>query len=259
MYVKQNSKHAAYNYESSLHSCVNSVIFKAPDIKERGLEPDADFIPLDLDDCKSDSDTVPSDLLGPVGFYSALVGRISYEDQDPKPVNCKHNEDDAYPAPVLNQSFISLSETSQNSAIAHFMKHRQSSMQGRGHKRRATIQLDVHSHLSSTRSCAIAKKVPFSFEGDKIPVTSVKALSRPALAELEQNRGTVIKESKEQVGYLVRDTQGRSGEDSEKSKLMRPSFAERVANLRVQSCSSNSQALLMPSPRKLTCTLLADE
>lgn len=238
MYAKHNANHAAYNYGSSLHPPrIKSVIFKAPDIKEQGLEPDADFIPLDLDDCKSDSDTVPSDVLGPVGLYSALAGgSINYEDQDPEPFNGKHNEDGWYPAPVLNQSFISLSETSENSAIAHFMKERQSSMLGRGCKRRATIQFDGHSHLPSSRSCTIGEKVPFSFEGDKIPVTSDKALNRPALAELKQNREAVTKERKREVGYLVQDTQGRSGDDdSEKSKLVRPSFAERVANLCVQS------------------------
>ena len=97
----------------------------------------------------------------------------------------------------------------------------------------------------------------FSFEGDKILVTSDKALNRPALAELEQNRDAVTKERKQQVGYSVQGTQ-RSGDDSEKSKLMRPSFAEGVANLRVQSCSNNSQSLLMQSS-KLTCPLVADE
>jgi hypothetical protein len=258
MYAKQNAKHAAYNYGSSLHPRIKSVIFKAPDIKEQGLEPDADFIPLDLDDCKSDSDTVPSDLLGPVGLYSALAGKFSYEDQDPEPFSGKLNEDDGNRAHVLNQSFISLSETSENSAIAYFMKERQLSMLGRGCKRRATIQFDGHSHLPSLRSCTVAKKVPFSFEGDKIPVTSDHALNRPALAELEQNRETVTKERKQQVGYSVQDTQSRSGDDSEKSKLMRPSFAGRVANISVQSCSSNSQSPLMQSS-KLTCTLLADE
>jgi hypothetical protein len=35
----------------------------AMDTKEQGLELDADFIPLDLDGCKSDSDTFPLDLL----------------------------------------------------------------------------------------------------------------------------------------------------------------------------------------------------
>ena len=239
MYAKQNAKYAAYNYEPSLHPRVKSVIFKAPDIKEQGLEPDADFIPLDVDDCKSDSDTVPSDLLGPVGLYSALAGSNGYEDQDPEPFSGKHNEDDGSPAPVLNQSFISLSETSENSTIAHFMKERQSSVQGRGCKRRATIQFDGHSHLPSPRSCATAKKVPFSFEGDKIPVTPDKALNRPALAEVEQNREVVTKERKHQIGYWVQDTQSRSGDDSEKSKLVRPSFAERVANLHVLSCSTH--------------------
>ncbi|KAM0918550.1 hypothetical protein ACQ4PT_009049 [Festuca glaucescens] len=236
MYAKHNAKHAAYNYGSSLHPPrIKSVIFKAPDIKEQGLEPDADFIPLDLDDCKSDSDTAPSDLLGPVGLYSAIAGSISCEDQDPEPFNGKHNEDGWYPAPVLNQSFISLSETSENSAIAHFMKERQSSMLGRGCKRRATIQFDGHSHLPSSRSCTIGEKVPFSFEGDKISVTSDKALNRPALAELKQNREAVTKERKWEVGYSVQDAQSRSGDDdSEKSKLVRPSFAERVANLCVQ-------------------------
>uniref|UniRef100_A0ACD6ACY7 Uncharacterized protein n=1 Tax=Avena sativa TaxID=4498 RepID=A0ACD6ACY7_AVESA len=256
MYAKQNARHAAYNYESSLHPRMKSVIFKAPHVKEQGLEPDADFIPLDLDDSKSDSDTVPSDLLRPAGLYSALAGRTSCEDQDPEPFNGKQNEDDMYPAPVLNQSFIALSETSENSAIAHFMKERQSGMQGRGCKRRAPLQFDGHSHLPSPRSCTIAKEVPFSFEGDKIPVISGKALNRPALAELEQNREAVIKERKQQLGISAQDTRSRSGDDSEKSKLVRPSFAERVANLRVRSYS---QSLLMPSPRKLTCTLLADE
>ncbi|KAM0918549.1 hypothetical protein ACQ4PT_009049 [Festuca glaucescens] len=222
MYAKHNAKHAAYNYGSSLHPPrIKSVIFKAPDIKEQGLEPDADFIPLDLDDCKSDSDTAPSDLLGPVGLYSAIAGSISCEDQDPEPFNGKHNEDGWYPAPVLNQSFISLSETSENSAIAHFMKERQSSMLGRGCKRRATIQFDGHSHLPSSRSCTIGEKVPFSFEGDKISVTSDKALNRPALAELKQNREAVTKERKWEVGYSVQDAQSRSGDDdSEKSKLV---------------------------------------
>ncbi|CAM0913015.1 unnamed protein product [Alopecurus aequalis] len=240
MYAKQNAKYAAYNYESSLHPHMKSVIFKAPDTKEQGKEPDADFIPLDLDDCKSDSETVPSDLLGPVGFYSALAGSISYEDHDAEPFVGKHNEDDGYPAPVLNQSFISLRETSENSAIAHFMKERQSSIQGRGCKRRATIQFDGHSHLPSLRSCTTGEKVPFSFEGDKIPVASDKALNRPALAEVEQNREAVItKERKRQAGHWVQDTRTRSEDDSGKSKLTRPSFAERVANLlRVQSCSS---------------------
>uniref|UniRef100_A0ACD5XXJ3 Uncharacterized protein n=1 Tax=Avena sativa TaxID=4498 RepID=A0ACD5XXJ3_AVESA len=257
MSAKQNARHAAYNYKSSLHPRMKSVIFKAPHVKEQGLEPSVDFIPLDLDDCKSDSDTVPSDLLRPVGLYSALAGRISCEDQDPEPFNGKHDEDDMYPAPVLNQSFIALSETSENSAIAHFMKDKQAGMQGRGCKRRAPLQLDGHSHLPSPRSCTIAKEVPFSFEGDKIRVTSGKALNRPALAELEQNReAAVTKGRKQQLGCPAQDARSRSGDDSGKSKLVRPSFAERVANLHFQSYS---QSLLMSSPRKLTCTLLADE
>uniref|UniRef100_A0A8I6YJK1 DCD domain-containing protein n=2 Tax=Hordeum vulgare subsp. vulgare TaxID=112509 RepID=A0A8I6YJK1_HORVV len=259
MYGKQNAKHAAYNYESSLHPHIKSVIFKAPDIKAHVLEPNADFIPLDLDDCKSDTDAVPSDILGPAGLYLALPGSIINEDQDPEPFKVKHNEDDMYPAPVLSQSFHSLCETSQNSAIAHFMKERQSSMQGRGCKRMSTLQFDGHSHLPSPRSSTIAKKVSFSFDGDEISVTSDKALYRPALAELKQNREAVTKERKQQVSYTVQGTQSKSGDDSEKrSKLMSLSFAERVANLRVKSCFGSSQTLLMQSS-KLSCTLLPDE
>ncbi|EMS50549.1 hypothetical protein TRIUR3_34218 [Triticum urartu] len=242
MYGKKNAKHAAYNHESSLHPHIKSMIFKAPDIKAQVLEPNADFIPLDLDDYKSDSDAVPSDLLGPAGLYLALPGSIINEDQGPEPFNVKHNEDDMYPAPVLSQSFHSLCETSQNSAIAHFMKERQSSMQGRGCKRMSTLQFDGHSHLPSPRSSTIAKKVSFSFDADEISVTSDKALNRPALAELEQNREAVTKERKQQVSYSVQGTQSKSGDDSKKrSKLMSLSFAERVASLRVKSCFGNSR------------------
>ncbi|VAI70982.1 unnamed protein product [Triticum turgidum subsp. durum] len=259
MYGQKNAKHAAYNHESSLHPHIKSMIFKAPDIKAQVLEPNADFIPLDLDDYKSDSDAVPSDLLGPAGLYLALPGSIINEDQGPEPFNVKHNEDDMYPAPVLSQSFHSLCETSQNSAIAHFMKERQSSMQGRGCKRVSTLQFDGHSHLPSPRSSTIAKKVSFSFDADEISVTSDKALNRPALAELEQNREAVTKERKQQVSYSVQGTQSKSGDDSKKrSKLMSLSFAERVASLRVKSCFGNSQSMLMQSS-KLSCTLLPDE
>lgn len=248
MYSKQNAKHPH----------LKPVMFKAPDIIEKGLEPNADFIPLDLDDCKSDSNTVLSDILGPVSFDSALAGRVSYEDQDPEPLIGKHNDDDGYLSPVLNQSLISLSETSQNSAIAHFMKERQSSMQGRGCKRRAILWFDEHSELSSPRSCTVAKKVSFNSGGDEISLISDKQLHRPALAELEQNREAVTKERKQEGCYSVQDTEGRSGDDSEKrSKLMRlyPSQKGLLNNMSRAAPGVVSHG----RSSKLTCTLLPDE
>lgn len=260
MYAKQNAKHAAYKYESPLRPRPKSVIFKAPDIKEKSLELNADYIPLeldDLDDCKSDSDAVLSNMLGTVSFYSALLSSISYEDRDPKPFNGKRDEGDGYHSPVLNRRFISESETGQNSAIAHIMKERLSSMQGKGCKRK--VQFNEHSDLSSP-SCTMAKKVFFNFGGDEISVTSDKALQRPAHAELEENREAIIEKRKQEVGCLVQDIQSKGGDVSAKrSKLMSLSFPEGLTNKRVQSCSRNSQSLVTQSGIKLTYTLLTDE
>ncbi|KAL6606728.1 hypothetical protein ACP70R_042381 [Stipagrostis hirtigluma subsp. patula] len=261
MSAKHSGKRAAHEPESPLHPCPKPVAFKAPDIKDKSIEPDDDYIPLELDDCECDSDADQSTMLGTVSFYSTSESNISYEDQAAKPFNGKHNVDDRYHSPVLNQRLISESETSQNSLIAHVMKESKSSLQAKGCKRKAIVQLDELADLTSPkRGCTVSKRVSFSFGGNGISVTSDKALDKPALVELEQNSEAVFKERKQRVGFSPQDIQIKERDVSAKrSKLMNLSFAERLRHQHAQSCSRNSKSQVTQTGIKLTCTLLADE
>ncbi|XP_062233483.1 uncharacterized protein LOC133930773 [Phragmites australis] len=227
MSAKHDGKFAAHKHECPLHPRPKTVPFKAPDIKDKCLEPDADYIPLELDDpddWKSDSDADQSTLLGTVNFHSTLESTISYDDQVPKPFNGKHNEDDRYHSPVLNRRLISECETGRNSVIAHIMKESKSCLQSKGCKRKAIVQLDELSGvLSPRRNCSVAKKVSFSFGGNEILVTSDKVLRKPALAK---NIEAVV-EGKEVVGFSPEDNQSKERDVSAKmSKLINLSFAE---------------------------------
>uniref|UniRef100_A0A0D9WMG1 DCD domain-containing protein n=1 Tax=Leersia perrieri TaxID=77586 RepID=A0A0D9WMG1_9ORYZ len=239
MDTKQNAKHHACKYESPLHSPLKSVIFKEPDVKGESLEPNADFIPLEVDDCKSDSDAALSDILETVSFYSAQEGCISCEDQDLKPFNGKFNGDDGHRSHVLIPGFNSECETSRNSVSSHIVKERQSSLQAKGCKRKAVHEFDEHS--SPMRGCTMTKRVSFSFSGEEISVTSEQALNRPS-TELDQTRKASIEEEKQDVGCLVQKTQSKGEDVSAKIKLMSLSLPEGLES-RVRSYSSNSQSL----------------
>ncbi|KAJ1258242.1 hypothetical protein BS78_10G059900 [Paspalum vaginatum] len=219
MYAKHNGKHTAHKHES----WPKPAVFKAPDTIEKSKPDDTDYIPLELGDCNSDSAANRSTLMGTVSFHSMMEGIISSEDQVPKPVNVKHNEDDRCHS-QLNQRFISESETDQNSAISHIMKSKSQAM---GCKRKAIVQLDELSDvLSPMRACDMAKNVSFSFGVNGISATSDKALLKPTLAELQQNREAVLKERKEQLGFSPQDTRSESDASAKWSKLMRLSFVE---------------------------------
>ncbi|CAN6208515.1 unnamed protein product [Urochloa humidicola] len=253
LYAKHNGKHRAHKHESPVHSWHKPVVFKAPDILEKSKPDDADYIPLELDDCNSDSDANQSTLAGTVRFHSTMESNISRGNQVPKSCNGKHNEDDRCCSPVLNQRFISESESGHNSVCAHILKESKSKLQAKGCKRKAIVQLGERSDvLSPIRACGMAKKVSFSIGGNGISVTSDKASCKPTLADLQHNREAVLKERKEQIGFSCRDIQSKERDASAKmSKMMRPSFAERVRNQHAQSCARNGI--------KLTSTLLADD
>ncbi|CAL5051337.1 unnamed protein product [Urochloa decumbens] len=261
LYAKHNGKHHARKHESPLHSWHKPVVFKTPDILEKSKTDDADYIPLELDDCNSDSDANQSTLMGTVSFHSTMESNISCGNEVPKSFNGKHNEDDRCCSPVLNQRFISESETGQNSVFAHIMKESKSKLQAKECKRKAIVQLGERSDvLSPMRACSMAKKVSFSFGGNGISVTSDKASRKPALAELQHNREAVLKERKEQIGFSPRDIQNKERDASTKmSKMMRPSFAERLRNQHAQSRAKNSDLQVTQSGIKLTSTLVTDE
>ncbi|KAL5224763.1 hypothetical protein ABZP36_011402 [Zizania latifolia] len=255
MQTEQNAKHDAYKYESPLHPPPKSVVFRAPDVKGESLEPNADYIPLELDDCNSDSDADLSDTLETASFCSALEGGITYEDQDLKPFNGKFNGDDGYHSPVLIPGHDSECETGRNSLFSHIMKERRSSLQAKGCKRKA-LQFDEHS--SPRKGCTMTKRVSLSFSSEEIFDTSEKASHKPAFTELEQKKETFIEERKEEVDCLVQNIQNKSEGVSAKIKLMSLSLPEGLAN-RVHSCSSSSQSLVTQTGIKLTCTLLTDK
>ncbi|KAL6898006.1 hypothetical protein ACP4OV_006602 [Aristida adscensionis] len=264
MSAKHSGKRPAHEPESSLHPCSKPLAFKAPVIKNKSLEPDDNYIPLeldDLDDYKCDSDADQSTLLGTVSFYSTSESNISSEDQVAKPFKGKHNVDDSCHLSVLNQKLISESETDRNSLIAHMMKEGKSNLQAKGCKRKAIVHLDGFSDLAAPKKGrTVAKRVSFSFGGDGIAVTSDKTSHKPALAELEQTREAVLKEGKQGVGFSPQDIQIKERDVSAKrSKLMNLSFAERLRNQLAESCSRNSQPLVSQSGIKLTCTLLTDQ
>ncbi|KAF8733042.1 hypothetical protein HU200_015401 [Digitaria exilis] len=236
MYAKHNGKHPAHKHEPSRHRWHKPVMFKSPDILEKSKPKDADYIPLELDDCNSDSDASQSTLMGTVSCHSTMESNISCGNQVPKPCNGQHNEDDMCRAPVLNQRFISGSETGQNSAFAQIMKESRSKLQAKVCKRKATVQLDELSDgLPPMRACSMAKKVSFSFGANGIYVTSDKASCKPTLSELQQNREAVMKERKEQIGFSPEDTQSKERDASARSRPMWPSFAERLRNHLSQS------------------------
>ncbi|WVZ82308.1 hypothetical protein U9M48_029583 [Paspalum notatum var. saurae] len=226
MYAKHNGKHTAHKHESPLHPWPKSAVFKAPDTIEKSKPDDTDYIPLELGDCDSDSAVNRSTLMGTVSFHSKTEGIISREDQVPKPFNVKDNEDDRCHS-QLNQRFISESETDQNSAISHIVKESKSKLQAMGCKRKATVQLDELSDvLSPMRACDMVKNVSFSFGVNGISAASDKALLKPTLAELQQNREAVLKERKEQLGFSPRDNLSKGDASAKWSKLMRLSFVE---------------------------------
>lgn len=241
MYSEHNGKHPAHKHESPLHPWPKPVVFKSPDIIEKNKPDDADYIPLELDDCNFDSDANQSTLLGTISFHSAMQSNISCEDQVPKPFNGKHNEDDRYCSPVVNQRFISESETGQNNVTLCIMKESESELQAKGHKRKETTQLDEETTqldelsdvLSPMRACSVAKKVSFSFGGNGISVTSDKAEA-------------VLKERKE-PGFSDRDIQSERDASAKRSKLMRPSFAERYRNQHAQWRSRNCNSQVTQS------------
>jgi hypothetical protein len=162
---------------------------------------------------------------------------------------------------VLNQRFISESETGQDSVFAHIMKDSKSESQAKGCKRKAIVQLDELSDvLSPMRACSVAKKVSFSSGGNGISVNSDKASHRPTLSELQENREAVLKGRKEQIGFSPRDIQSKERDASAKrSKLMGPSFVERLRNQHAQSRARNSNLQVTQPGIKLTSTLLTDD
>ena len=260
MYAKHNGKHPARKQESPLQPWHKHAVFKAQDILEKSKPDDADYIPLELDGCNSDSDANQSILVGTVSFNSTMESNISCGNQVPKPFNGKHNEDDRCSPPVLNQRFISESETGHNSVFAHIMKESKSELQAKGCKRKAIVQLDELSDvLSPMRACNVAKKVSFSCGGNGISVTSDKASHGRTLSGVQPNREAVLKGRKEQIGFSPGDIQSKVRDASAKSKLMRPSFAERLRNQHAQSRARNSDLQVTQSGIKLTSTLLADE
>jgi len=260
MYAKHKGKHPAHKHESPLQPWHKHAVFKAQDILEKSKPDDADYIPLELDGCNSDSDANQSILVGTVSFNSTMESNISCGNQVPKPFNGKYNEDDRCCPPVLNQRFISESEIGQNSVFAHIMKESKSESQAEGCKK-AIVQLDELSDvLPPTRACSVAKRVSFSCGGNGISVTSDKASHRLTLSGLQQNREAVLKGRKEQIGFSPGDIQSNERDASAKrSKLMRPSFAERLRNQHAQSRARNSDLQVTQSGIKLTSTLLADE
>uniref|UniRef100_A0A0E0DXT7 DCD domain-containing protein n=1 Tax=Oryza meridionalis TaxID=40149 RepID=A0A0E0DXT7_9ORYZ len=250
LYTKQNAKNDACKYESPLHSPLKSVIFKAPDVKGESLEPNPDYIPLELDDCKSDSDADPSDSLETVSFYPTLEGCISYEDQDLKPFNGKFNGDDGHHSHVLIPGLNSECETDRNSVFSRNVKERQSSLAkgGKGCKRKAIVEFDEQS--SPRRGCTM-KRVSFSFSGEEISVTSEKSLHRPtAFAELRNTRESSVEEGKQEVGCVVQRAWSKGEDVSAKIKLMGLSLPEALRANRVHSCSSNSQSLISDAKEK---------
>uniref|UniRef100_A0A0A9GEJ1 Uncharacterized protein n=1 Tax=Arundo donax TaxID=35708 RepID=A0A0A9GEJ1_ARUDO len=138
------------------------------------------------------------------------------------------------------------------------MKENKSSLQTKGCKRKAIVQLDELSDVLFTRrGCSVAKKVSFSFGGNEISVTSDKSVQRPQLAE---NIVAVVEKGKEEAGFSPQDIQSKERDASAKrSKLMSLSFAERLRNQHAQSCSRNGKSLVSQPGIKLTCTLLTDE
>lgn len=241
MYAKQNGKHPAHKLEPRLHPCPKPVVFKSPDIIETNKPDDADYIPLELDDFNSDSDGNQSALMGTVSFHSTMESNISCEDQVPKPFNGKHTEDNRCCSPVLNQRFVSESETGQNNVTLHIMKGSESELQAKGCKQKGTIQLELSDVLSPKRDCILAKRVSFSFGGNGISVTSDKASScMPTLGGIQQNGEAALKERKEQIGFSARDIQSERDVSAKRSKLTRPSFAERYRDQHAQWRSRNS-------------------
>jgi len=218
------------------------VVFKSPDIIEKNKPDDADYIPLELDDCNSDSDGNQSALMGTVSFHSTMESNISCEDQVPKPFNGKHTEDDRCCSPVLNQRFVSESETGQNNVTLHIMKGSESELQAKGCKQKGIIQLELSDVLPPTRACSLAKMVSFSFGGNGISDTSDKSSCIPTLAGIQQNREAVLKERKEHIGFSARDIQSERDASAKRSKLTRPSFAERYRNQHAQWRSRNNSS-----------------
>ncbi|KAG8093834.1 hypothetical protein GUJ93_ZPchr0012g18815 [Zizania palustris] len=255
MQTGQNAKHDAYKYESPLHRPPKSVISRAPDVKRESLEPNADYIPLELDDCNSDSDADLSDTSETASFYSALEGGITYEDQDLKPFNGKFNGDDGYHSLVLIPGHDSECETGRNSLFSHIMKERRSSLQAKGRKRKA-LQFDEYS--SPRKGCTMTKRVSLSCSSEEIFDTSEIALHKPAFTELEQKKETFIEERKQEVDCLVQNIQSKSEGVSAKIKLTSLSLPEGLAN-RVHSCSSDSQSVVTETGIKLTCSLPTDD
>ena len=105
----------------------------------------------------------------------------------------------------------------------------------------------------------MAEKVSFSCGGNGISVTSDKASLGRTLSGVQPNREAVLKGRKEQIGFSPGDIQSKVRDASAKSKLMRPSFAERLRNQHAQSRARNSDLQVTQSGIKLTSTLLADE
>jgi hypothetical protein len=141
------------------------------------------------------------------------------------------------------------------------MKDSKSESQAKGCKRKAIVQLDELSDvLSPMRACSVAKKVSFSSGGNGISVNSDKASHRPTLSELQENREAVLKGRKEQIGFSPRDIQSKERDASAKrSKLMGPSFVERLRNQHAQSRARNSNLQVTQPGIKLTSTLLTDD
>lgn len=227
MHPKQYGKRATHENESSVHPRPKPVAFKAPDIKEKLLEPDADYIPLELDhpdDSERDADQSP--LLGAVRLHSALKSSNKYEDPVTKPLNGKDSEHDSYHSHLLNRRFVSEEfETGQKNMIDHIVKEK-SSLQNKGCKRK--IQLDERADVLSPRKVSSApKKVSFGPGANEVSVTSDRKISSDKSVRLPAfagSRDRVVKEGKEEC------------------KLMSLSFAERLRNQLGRSRSRNGES-----------------
>ncbi|PUZ61977.1 hypothetical protein GQ55_4G321500 [Panicum hallii var. hallii] len=81
MYAKHIGKHPAHKHESPLQPWHKHAVFKAQDILEKSKPDDADYIPLELDGCNSDSDANQLTLMGTVSFHSTMESNISCGNQ----------------------------------------------------------------------------------------------------------------------------------------------------------------------------------
>jgi hypothetical protein len=264
MYAKHHNRRATHENESTLHPCPKPVVFKAA---EKRLEPNDDYIPLELDDpddYRFERDADQSNLLGTVRLHSTLKSTVKYEDPITKPLSGKHSEHDSYHSHLLNRSIFSECETGQKNVGAHTVKEIESSLQNKGCKRKATVQLDELSDvLCSRRVSSAAKKVSFNIGGNEVSVTSGRKISSDksmCMPGCFENRDRVVEKGKEEVCFSPQDIKSKESDVSaRRSKRMSLSFTERLRKQLDQSCSRNGQSLVAQAGIKLTCTLLTDE